>query len=74
MDGTAIAPDDYTSVITTLALQAGQASLSVTVNTTSDNILEGSESFGVSLSNPSVGISLGELTIATVNIQDATGE
>ena len=50
-DGTAIAPDDYTTVSNTLTIPANTISATITVPIIDDNLDEPSETFSVDLSN-----------------------
>ena len=67
-DGTAVAPDDYTTTSGTLSFSAEQLSHAVSVPIIDDTDDEGTEAFTVSLSDAS-GLSIGTAT-ATVNILD----
>jgi hypothetical protein len=60
---------DYTAVRGTLSFAAGEASKTFIVPVTDDSYVEASESFTVTLSNPSGG-SLGTTAAATVSIAD----
>jgi hypothetical protein len=62
-DGTATAGSDYTAASGTVTFAPGITSQTVTVNTIDDNLVEGTETFNVNLSNPT-----GNATIA-----DGTG-
>ena len=65
MDGTATAPDDYTAIPTTqLTFMPGQTTRTINVTVNSDALAEGSETFFVNLSNPSV----------NATITDGTGQ
>lgn len=72
-DGTATAGDDYTAVSETVTIAAGTTRASVQIPTTDDDADEGSETFTVTLSDPS-GATLGSPTTATVTIIDNDGE
>ena len=72
-DGTATAGDDYTAVSETVTIAAGATRASVQIPTTDDDADEGSETFTVTLSDPS-GATLGSPTTATVTIIDNDGE
>jgi endoglucanase len=52
IDGTAVAPDDYTSKAQTLTFAPGESTKSFTVATAQDALSEGNETFTVRLSNP----------------------
>jgi|GEM_PF-742579 len=55
-DGTAHAGTDYTSTLGTLNFTAGQASLTFTVPTTDDALVNGTRTFSANLSNPTGGV------------------
>ena len=59
-DDSAVAGTDYTAASGTLTFQAGETGKSVTVRTTADAVREADETFTVTLSNPSIGILLGD--------------
>lgn len=71
-DGTALfVQPDYTSASgTTVTIPAGSSTANYTILITNDIIVEPSETFTVTLSNPSVGITLGINTVHTYTIQD----
>jgi uncharacterized delta-60 repeat protein len=70
-DGTATAASDYTKTSNTLTFQDGQTSQTITIPILDDMTLEGgSETFKVTLSNPTGGATLDGLTLATVTIKD----
>jgi ribosomal protein L35AE/L33A len=69
-NGTAIAGNDYTAASGTLNFADGQTSQTFTVNITNDALVEGNETFTVSLSNPTGGAMLGNPVTATVTIID----
>ncbi len=69
-DNTANAPSDYTSTSGTLTFNDGEMSKTITVPIIDDNIPEGTETFTLTLSNPTGGAVLGNLTTATFFIQD----
>src|SRR6266542_2578540 len=54
-DGTALAGSDYVSTNGTLSFAAGETNKTITVTLTDDALKESTETFTVSLSNPSVG-------------------
>ena len=68
-DGTATAPADYTAVSTTVNFVANQTSATVNVPIIDDILVEGTENFNVTISNP-VGTTLGATTAAVVTIID----
>ena len=63
-DGNATAGDDYTSTSGTLTFTSGQTLQTISVSTDDDDLVEGSETFTVTLGNP---------TGATIEDGDATG-
>jgi uncharacterized repeat protein (TIGR03803 family) len=69
LDGTAVAPADYASSITTLNFDAGVMSRRVSVPIGSDQQVEPTESVRLRLSNPR-GAVLGKRSNATLNIKD----
>jgi hypothetical protein len=70
-DGTATAGSDYTTTSGTLTFAAGQLSRTFTVPIINDSLYEaGSETFNVTLSNPSSGALLGTPATAIVTIQE----
>ena len=55
LDGSAVAPDDYTAVpLTTLTFAPGETSKTVDVNVVDDSLIEANETFTVGLSNPAM--------------------
>lgn len=72
-DGTATAGDDYAAVSETVTIAAGATRASVLIPTVDDDLDEGSETFTVTLSDPS-GATLGSPSTATVTIIDNDGE
>ncbi len=68
--GTATAPFDYTSTSGTLTFNDGETSKAINVPIIDDNTPEGIESFTLSLSNPTGGAVLGNVTTASFFIQD----
>jgi Calx-beta domain/Domain of unknown function (DUF4214) len=69
-DGTANAPSDYTATSGTLTFNDGELSKSISVPLIDDTTPEGSETFTLSLTNPTGGAVLGNITSATLSIQD----
>jgi hypothetical protein len=69
-DGTATAPVDYTTTSGTLVFNNGETSKSISIPIVDNNIPEGSHSFTISLSNPTGGAVLGNVTKASLSIQD----
>lgn len=72
VDGTAAAPGDYNAVAsTTLIFAPGQTGKPVTVTVNADALAEGTETFGVNLSNPTGGATIDDGT-GTGTITDPT--
>ncbi len=69
-DGTAIAGSDYTTTSGTLTFGSGVTSQSFTVPILNDSISEATETFTVTISNPTGGSTLGAPTVETVTILD----
>jgi len=69
-DGTAKAPSDYTASSGTLTFNDGETSKGISVPIIDDATPEGSESLTLTLTNPTGGAVLGNLTMATLSIQD----
>ncbi|MBA3935869.1 MAG: hypothetical protein H0X38_00250 [Planctomycetes bacterium] len=65
---------DYTSVTGTLSFAAGETSKTVSVQTTQDTLVEGAETFSVTLSAATGGAVLGASSSATVTISDNDGQ
>ncbi|MBP6703469.1 MAG: hypothetical protein KBH14_09570 [Vicinamibacteria bacterium] len=65
VDATAVAPADYLATGGTLSFSAGETRKAITVQVVGDRVAEGSESFQVSLTNPSPG--------ALIDVGQATG-
>ncbi|MDQ3712621.1 MAG: FG-GAP-like repeat-containing protein [Acidobacteriota bacterium] len=57
-DGTAVAGSDYTATSGTLSFAAGESSKTITVPIINDNVFEGSETFNLTLGNPTANTSL----------------
>lgn len=71
VDGTAVAPGDYTAAVGTLTFATTDTSKTVNVATVDDALVEGTENFTMSLSNPSAGSTIGTGTAtATINDND----
>jgi hypothetical protein len=64
---------DYTALSSVLSFGAGVAIVTPTVTILSDNVAEGTEHFGLALSAPTAGASLGSPTLAPVEIRDPSG-
>src|ERR1043166_7824931 len=69
-DGTASERSDYTTARGTLRFAPGESSKSFDVLVTDDALQEGSETFNVTLSNPSANAALGSPANAAVTITD----
>lgn len=69
-DGSAQQRTDYTLTGGTLSFAAGDTSKTFSVLITDDLLVEGQESIGLTLSNPTSGATLGTQTSATLNITD----
>jgi hypothetical protein len=69
-DGTALTPGDYTDRAGVLTFGDGVDSLAFTVPIVNDSLVESSETFNLTLSNPTGGAALGTPSTATVNITD----
>lgn len=69
-NGSAIAGSDYSAISTTLSFAAGETSQSVTIPILDDDIVEGSETFTLLLSNPSSGVDIGIPGTAAISILD----
>jgi len=69
LDGTATAPDDYLTTVTTVSFDAGVLSRTIAVAIAEDTLREGSESLKIELSNP-VGATLGKRSGAELTIRD----
>jgi hypothetical protein len=70
-NGTATAGSDYVAASGTLSWASGDtASKTITVTVLSDTLVEGDETFGVALSSPTGGATLGSPSAATVTIVD----
>ena len=70
VDGTATAPNDYGSLTFTLPFLVGRAAATINLNTVEDSTIEGIETFSVTLSNPTNGLTLGYQVVTVVTIQD----
>ncbi len=69
-DGTAQQRTDYTISSGTVTFAAGETSKVFSILINDDNYVEGSETFNLTLSNPTDGVSLGSQSTATVTIVD----
>jgi trypsin len=68
--GTAAAKSDFRTLNRKLTFRSGVASVSVPITIINDRLVEGPESFSVTLSNPSAGMDLGARSATTVAIVD----
>ena len=66
----ATAPSDYTSTSGILTFNDGETSKQITIPIVDDSTPEGSETFKISLTNPSGGAVLGNFASATLSVQD----
>ncbi len=70
-NGTAVAPGDYTAVAGgTLTVPVGSSSANITITVINDVVVEGDETFTVTISGPPAGINLGTITTHTFTIHD----
>ena len=69
-NGTATAGSDYTAASGTLTFADGETSKSISVPINNDTIVEGNETIGMTLSNPTGGATLGNQTTSVLTIQD----
>jgi hypothetical protein len=69
-DGTAMAGSDYVAMAGTLSFSSGAASGSVTIPISDDGLVEGPETFTLTLSNPTSTVTLGTPSQVTVTIND----
>jgi glucose/arabinose dehydrogenase len=69
-NGTAIAGSDYAASTGTISFAAGQTSQTIAIPIIDDAAVENSETFSVTLSNPTGGASLGGQTTASITILD----
>jgi hypothetical protein len=69
-DVTAKAPADYTSTSGTLVFNDGETSKSINIPIVDNKVPEGTHYFTISLSNPTGGAALGNITKAELSIQD----
>ena len=70
VDGTALSNLDYTLTGGTLCFEANELRKTILVPLVNDSLAEGAETFGIALSNPAGGASLGTLSNATLRILD----
>jgi hypothetical protein len=69
-NGTATAGADFVEVVTNLTFGVGETNLTVAIPILNDALAEPQETFGIVLSNPTVGAMLGGRSSATVRITD----
>ncbi|WP_217591859.1 FG-GAP-like repeat-containing protein [Cohnella sp. GbtcB17] len=69
-DGSAVAGTDYTAVDTTIVFGPGETSKNVTVPVTDNSVYGTDRTFGVTISGPTNGATLGGQTSAIVTIQE----
>jgi hypothetical protein len=69
-NGTATAGADYTATSGTITFAAGQTTATAVVPILDDTVVEGNETFNVTLSSPSGGATLGAQSTAVVTITD----
>jgi hypothetical protein len=74
IDGTATQKQDFTIARGTLNFAPGEIMKTVNVLISEDSKVEGTESFSISLSNPSTGASLGTAGTASIQITDDAAE
>lgn len=72
-NGSAVAGSDYTAASGSVNFAAGETQKTIFVGINQDSFTEGDETFGVNLSNPSAGATLGQPSTATVTIVDDDG-
>ena len=71
-NGTALAGQDYVATAGTLTLGVGETTKTITIPILADNVIEGPESFIVTLSGPTGGAGLGAQATITVVIVDTS--
>ena len=72
-NGSAQAGSDYTGTFGTVAFAPGETQKTINVAISDDALIEGDETFKITLSNPSVGAMLGSPSSATITIVDNDG-
>jgi CSLREA domain-containing protein len=73
-DGTAKAGSDYTATTGTLTFNAGETSKTISVPILSDNLVEGDETYFVTLSNPTGGATISDPNPAVETIFETAGQ
>jgi len=71
-NGTALAGQDYAAVAGTLTFGVGETTKTIVIPILADNLVEGAETFTVTLSGPTGGATLGQQATVTVVIVDTT--
>ncbi len=61
-------PEDYFFIPRVVTFPAGETSMEITVQTNSDNVVDDGETFEAIISNPSDGLEIGSMDVATVTI------
>ena len=69
-----VSGDDYEPLTQTLTVSPGASTLSISLTSIEDNILEVVQNLTVTLANPTSGLFLGLRRMAVVNIVDRDGE
>lgn len=69
-DGTAVSGSDYEAIAGTLTFESGEYRRTISIPINDDSLIEGAESFRVSISNPTGGASIGTAFSTDVTIQD----
>ena len=72
-NGTALAGSDYTNTTGTVTFNAGETNKTISVPVVADSLIEGKETFTLTLSNPTNAL-LGTVTSSVITIQDANVE
>jgi hypothetical protein len=70
IDGSATAWNDYVPLSETLTFEPGELQKVVSISIVDDSLYEGTEAFGISLLNPTGGLTLGRRSTAVVQIRD----
>lgn len=69
-NGGARAGQDYVAASGTVAFAAGEATKNIVITLLDDTLVEGNESFGVFLSNPSTGLVIGQAQAVITTVSD----